>query len=75
MIAVKVCRCRDVSDDSGRAFQPACQLYAYGRGRIFLTPSLADPRGWEFYAPENGVRRDLSIDEIREMEPGAGAAV
>lgn len=37
---------------------------------IFLTPLLTDAKGWDMYVVENGSRREISSEEVLEMEPG-----
>ena len=37
---------------------------------IFLTPLLTDVKGWDMYVVENGSRREISTEEILEIEPG-----
>ncbi len=37
---------------------------------IFLTPLLTDAKGWDMYIVENGSRREISIEEVLEMESG-----
>jgi len=40
------------------------------REALYLTPFLNDSRGWELYTVENGMRRQLTIEEVPEMEHG-----
>ncbi len=38
--------------------------------RLYLTPIFADALGWEIYTMENGIRREISTEEMAELETG-----
>ncbi len=36
---------------------------------LYLTPLLHDAKGWQFYTLENGIRKSLTVEDIRERKP------
>lgn len=40
------------------------------KDKLYLTPILTDANGWDIYTMENGTRREISTEEILELDTG-----